>query len=139
MYRSWIIFVNFIFLSDASLNFATPHRGFSSSAEARSAAMPRMFNNLYNPAPQMAPIGSGASFYRRDVYPAPFNNNPYLLAPPSAPAPMSQAQPFEHFGLQSGAGTPSLASVLGIAAPPMVRRPCPISPFAKFLSKDEQV
>uniref|UniRef100_A0A914YAL4 Uncharacterized protein n=1 Tax=Panagrolaimus superbus TaxID=310955 RepID=A0A914YAL4_9BILA len=119
-------------------------RGFSSSAEIRSAAMPRRFNNNINPSQMMSPsvIGAipypgGTGFYQTPL------QNPFLI-------PLTQSQPFGNFGQQpQNMGPSSLASVLGIAAPrggappPIMGQQqggsrCPTSPFAQFLSKDQQ-
>uniref|UniRef100_A0AC34GU58 Uncharacterized protein n=1 Tax=Panagrolaimus sp. ES5 TaxID=591445 RepID=A0AC34GU58_9BILA len=78
------------------------------------------------------PYTGGRGFHR-----APFQN-PFLM-------PLSQSLPFNNFGGQppQQMGPSSLASVLGLGAPPpmMGQQPgsrCPTSPFAQFLSKDQQ-
>ncbi|KAE9547540.1 hypothetical protein FO519_009249 [Halicephalobus sp. NKZ332] len=97
--------------------------------------MPRMFNNN----PHQTIIG-GSAAYRGDFHKTPYYNSPrgnYLQ--PS----FIRQMPVGGFGSSQS----SLSAILGVPVPPLPPAapgylnpgpPCPISPFAKFLNKEQQ-
>ena len=140
--------------SEAALSFATPVRGFSSSAQWRSASMPRMFNNN----PHQTIIGGSAAYrgvwFGNIIHMSlriliftfqDFHRTPYYNAPTGNYLQPSfiKTAPVGGFGSTHN----TLSSILGIPIPPIPSpvpgyinpgSPCPMSPFAQYLTTEQQ-